>query len=57
MEALQLMAVDAPNLRKRAKHLRRLAEAAGDQPSMKYLAQLAEDFEEKARKLTEGQTE
>ena len=43
--------MDAAYLRERAKHLRHLAAAARNSPSVQYLVQLAEDFEEEARKL------
>lgn len=49
--------MDAAYLRERAQHLRKLADAARDRPSMKYLVQLAEDFEEEARKLDEARSE
>ena len=49
--------MDAAYLRERAQHLRTLADAARDRPSMKYLIQLAEDFEEEARKLDKAVTE
>ena len=49
--------MDAAYLRERAQHLRKLADAARDRPKMKYLIQLAEDFEEEARKLDTAVTE
>ena len=49
--------MDAAYLRERAQHLRQLADAARDRPSMKYLIQLAEDFEEEARKLDGARAE
>jgi hypothetical protein len=51
------MALNVPYLRERAKHLRKLAQAARDEPNMKYLIRLAEDFEQEARKLEEFQPE
>ena len=51
------MDLNAAYLRERAQHLRQLAEAARDRPTMKYLIQLAEDFEEEALKLDKAVTE
>lgn len=49
-EALERMGFDAAYLRDRARNLRRLAEAARNEPRLRYLIDLAEDFEEEARR-------
>ena len=44
------MKFDAAYLRERAKNLRLLAEAARNEPKANYLIELADDFEEEARR-------
>lgn len=45
----------SPNyLRERAKQMRKLVEAARERPDMKYLIELAEDFEMEACRLEQG---
>ena len=46
------MRQDAAYFRDRAKHCRELAKTASDRSTIKYLLQMAEDFEEEARRLS-----